>query len=385
MKVTVVGLGFVGKPLLEACVDAGYEVRGVDIDDHKLDEIVNSNLAAMVRVSNNLRDFTDSDVFVLALPTPIDPDRRSDLSQIRSICTLLATMLTETKLVVIESTYPPGTTRNIIIPLLKSDHKTNRVLVCYSPERLNPGDSDWNLSNTPKLYACEDPEAKKIAEEFYGKFIEQLIYVDNFEVAETAKLLENMYRYVNINFINEFQKNCESLGIDTLKVIEAASSKPFGFQKFLPSLGVGGHCIPIAPYHFLDTLKPVNTTNGFLEQGNLVNQSQASSVISKVEKHFSLKDKNVLVVGITYKAGVPDVRESPVLGIIENLKLRGSKVKWFDFWVQECNGEKSVNLDDIYDFVLICVKQPDFIITEVVRKNDVVIDISNGLNFRRLK
>lgn len=385
MKVTVIGLGFVGKPLVEHCLQADYEVTGVDISRERIEELEKSEIGRKVKFSDNIDVFNDSDIYILALPTPIDAEGRSNLEAIHTTCRRLASFISTDQVVIIESTYPPGTTRNSVIPALKAGHKDKKIQICYSPERINPGDNQWNLANTPKLFSCIDNETRQKVQSFYGNFVNELIYVESFEVAETAKLLENMYRFVNINFINEFQRNCELMGINSLEVIEAASSKPFGFQKFLPSLGVGGHCIPIAPFHFLDTLKTLHSTNSFLEQGNYINQSQASSVITKIEKYFPLRNKNVLIVGITYKFGVPDVRESPVIAVINDVKSRGANVKWFDTLVKEFNGEENGELDSAYDLVLICVKQPDPVISEVVRKNGIVIDISNGLEFRRLK
>lgn len=386
VKITVIGLGFVGLPLLKVLHEAGHKVFGIDISNEKIDSFKSNPDLDGIEFFSEIQPSMDTDAYVLALPTPLDEQNNPDLSALISICDKLGDFIDTNQVVIVESTYSVGTTRNVILPKLGKKIGEKQVKLIYSPERINPGDSSWNLKNTPKLVAAEDEFSAMKITELYGEICDHLVFVESYEIAESAKLLENIYRYVNINFINEFQQNCDVLGLEASKVIAAASTKPFGFHAFSPSLGVGGHCIPIAPHHFIESLKNQKIINGFIEHGKKINDTHFLRVIDKIEsKYEPLVDKKVLVVGVTYKPDVADVRESLAVTLITNLRNRGIKVSWFDPLVFTLNGEERSSLSTGADVALICVHQPDHVVLEILANSEIVLDISSGLDIRRLK
>lgn len=386
MRVAVVGVGFVGEPLLEALHLKGHEVMGIETQSQRIDYLISKSTLRGVKFSRELSSTENIDAFILALPTPLDAGNVPDLSALIEVCTLIGSMLSENQIVIVESTYAVGTTRNLLLPLLGKRIGISRVKLAYSPERINPGDLLWNFGNTAKLVAAESEQTKSSLIELYGNVFSNLVFVDSFEIAEAAKLLENIYRFININFINEFQQNCEALGLDSSKVISAASTKPFGFQAFLPSLGIGGHCIPIAPHHFMESLRMHGVSNGFIDYGNEINQRHLFQVIEKIERDYlNLTGKRILVAGVTYKPGVPDTRESPAVVLINHLRERGVQVSWYDPLVSSLNGENRAPITTEADLALICVEQPDHVVAEISANFDMVLDISLGLDIRRLK
>ncbi len=388
IKVSVVGLGFVGRPIVEACLSSEFEVIGIDINPEKLETSLRDFQNLKFKATSNLEEVSHSQIIILALPTPINPDGSSDLSALEQVSSNISSFVDENTLIIIESTYAPYTTRNVIAPLLcaKSGLNFENLLLAYSPERINPGDKYWNLRNTPKLLAGLNEKSLDMAKNFYSKFIDSLVMVDSLEIAETAKLLENIYRFVNISLVNEFQRNCEALGIEASKVIEAASSKPFGFQAFFPGIGIGGHCIPIAPIHFKGTLASHGASNGFIEYGIEINRQQILFIIEKIEREFfKLDDKRILVVGVTYKPAIPDIRESISIILINHLRKRGINVSWYDSLIDHFNGECNNSLEKGTDLALICIEQPNLILSNILEKCDTVLDISAGLEIKRLK
>lgn len=386
MKVTVIGLGFVGLPLVRELNQVGHNLIGIDNSREKIDFFETQQDFEDIAFSTDLHLAQESDAFVLALPTPIDSQSTPDLSALVQTCDNLGDFVNENQLVVIESTYPVSTTRNLLQPLLGKKIGAQSVKLVYSPERINPGDSVWNLKNTPKLVAAEDDFSKLKITELYGEVFDELVFVESYEIAESAKLLENIYRFININFINEFQQNCDALGLDASKVIAAASTKPFGFQAFSPSLGIGGHCIPIAPHHFMESLRNHKVSNGFIDYGNQINKIHLFRVIEKIERDYiDLSGKHVLVVGVTYKPKVPDTRESPAIALIRHLRERSIQVSWYDPLVSSLNGEERGALATGVDLALICVEQSDNVVSEILASTEFVLDISSGLDIRRLK
>lgn len=386
MKITVIGLGFVGYPLLKTLHKAGHTLVGIDISKEKIESFKSDPELNAIEFISRIELFSDADAFILALPTPLDEQNNPDLSAILSVCDKIGDVLNENQIVIIESTYPVRTTRNLILPKLGKNIGEKIVKLVYSPERINPGDPVWDLQNTPKLVAVEDEFSKRKIEELYGEVFQELVFVENYEIAEAAKLLENIYRYININFINEFQQNCDALGLEASKVIAAAGTKPFGFQSFLPSLGVGGHCIPIAPQHFISSLNENESSNGFINHGKKINQTHLMQVLKKIERDFiELNKKKVLVVGVTYKSGVADLRESPALRLIEILRKQENFVSWYDPLIEFFDSEKRVNLSEQSEVALICVNQSDQDLDKILQNNQIVLDISNGMEIRRLK
>jgi UDP-N-acetyl-D-glucosamine dehydrogenase len=259
-------------------------------------------------------------------------------------------------LVVIESTIQPGTTRKVVMPLLEkfSGLKNSEFLLAFSPERIDPANKKWNVTNTPKLVAGLTPKATDRAAAFYKTFVETVKTGSSPEVIETAKLLENSFRLVNISFINEIAQICSALQIDVREVIDAAASKPYGFMPFYPSVGVGGHCIPVDPSYLIAKAQEIGAPTSFINLANDLNRSLPRYFTGVAEEILGgLKNKKILVVGIAYKPEVSDVRETPAAGLIHELRSKGAEVAWHDDLVKEWNGEKSVPLASNYDLVVL--------------------------------
>jgi UDP-N-acetyl-D-glucosamine dehydrogenase len=387
LKVSVVGLGFVGRPIVEACLSCEFEVIGIDTNPEKLEVSVRDFQNLKFKATSNIEEVSNSQIIILALPTPLNPDGSSDLSALEQVSSNIASFVDENTLVIIESTYAPHTTRNVIAPLLcaKSGLNYENLLLAYSPERINPGDKKWNLRNTPKLLAGLNEKSVDTAKNFYSNFIDNLVMVDNLEIAETAKLLENIFRFVNISFINEFQDNCNSMGIDALKVIAAAETKPFGFIGFKPSLGIGGHCIPIAPFHFISALnQSKKNRNEFISLAKIKNDQQIDKVVESLINFTNgdIKHKKVLLVGITYKSDVADIRESPRVRLLERLKELGVNISWYDPLIMEFESEKASPLDTTYEIILLCTENESCF--NLVREKTVgqIIDLNHGLQLQ---
>lgn len=371
MKVTIVGQGYVGLPLSIAAAQAGYKVFGLDKDAKKIqmlgsghtviEDISNKELRAELKSGNYFptSDFSvikESKVVILCVPTPLANDRQPDLGVLEEALTTTAQYLTNGTLVIVESTIHPGASEDILIPLVKqsSQLEANQIQFAYSPERIDPTNNKWNIKNTPKLVAGNTPEASSKAMRFYGKFIEKIIRCESLKIAEMAKLLENTYRLVNISLINEIADYCEKININTVKVIEAASSKPYGFMPFYPGLGAGGHCIPVDPIYLMTAAQVMQSRIKLIEVAAEINQNRYKHFMDLATRRFgNLEDKRVLVVGVAYKSNVADVRETPVEALILALKEIGAKVSWHDDLVKEWNNEKSVAISNEFDLAII--------------------------------
>ena len=370
-KVSIVGLGYVGLPLCIAAVKSNYEVVGVDLSEAKVDlinrgksyveDILDADILALndsgrFKATVDYKDISGSEIIVICVPTPLSKNSQPDLSFIESAATSISNFISKGTLIILESTVMPGTTRDFFIPKLEQAAKLNREEfdVAFSPERIDPMNKTWNLKNTPKIVSGFTPQARLKALDFYSKFVDNLIKCESLEVAETAKLLENSFRFINISFINEISVFCHKLGINLLEVINAASSKPYGFMSFYPSIGVGGHCIPVDPLYLANAAKSVGVSSRFIDLADQINQEMPAYFVERAEEKVGrLENKRVLVVGISYKSNVADVRESPVETLIAGLKQKGARVFWHDDLVKEWNGEKSVALSNEYDLAVI--------------------------------
>ena len=371
MKITVVGQGYVGLPLAIAAGNAGYTVYGLDNNVEKINSLV-SGISVIEDLtddvikesidSNRYQPTTDigvvadSEVVLICVPTPLSPDHKPDLEVLISAITNVGKNLTAESLVIIESTIEPGTCRNILLPILlkESGLKLGEFEIAYSPERIDPTNKKWGIGNTPKLVAGLTDNAAKRAEKFYGKFIDSITICSSLEIAETAKLLENSFRLVNITFINEVAIFCQKIGIDITEVISAAATKPYGFMPFYPGVGVGGHCIPVDPIYLANAAKAVGVPSRFIELADQINQEMPGYFVGRAEEKIGgLQAKKVLVVGVSYKPNVADIRESPVESLITGLKQKGAQVSWHDDLVKDWNGEKSVELSSEFDLAII--------------------------------
>jgi UDP-N-acetyl-D-glucosamine dehydrogenase len=371
MKITVIGQGYVGLPLAIAASQNSYIVSGFDINAEKIvqlskgkspiedlkNEDIASAIAAKVYVpTTNPECINDSNVVVVCVPTPLTGDNKPDLTNLFHAINLVSVRLTRGMLIIIESTIEPGTCREKILPILVSGSgfTPSEINLVYSPERIDPINKKWHIGNTPKLISGNSERAVKKAIDFYSKFITTLVECDSLEIAETAKLLENSFRLVNISFINELAKFCNKMNIDIQEVIKVASTKPHGFMPFYPSIGVGGHCIPVDPLYLANKATEIGAPIRLIDLAAGVNQEMPGYFVGRAEEKVGgLKSKKVLVVGVSYKPNVADVRESPVEALIAGLKQKGAQVFWHDDLVKEWNGEKSVALSNEYDLAII--------------------------------
>ncbi len=367
MQVAIVGQGYVGLPLAIAAANAGHHVVGIDTNPKQIallsrglspiGDISDSDISAVIasehyRATDNFQSVSTAEIVIICVPTPLDTDYNPDLSFLESALKSIAPDLTTDSLVIIESTVAPGTTRNLVAELLTKSGKPFDL--AYSPERIDPANSTWNVTNTPKLVAGLSEQATKRAVSFYRSFVKTVTTGSSLEVIETAKLLENSFRLVNISFINEVAQFCAALKIDVREVVDAAATKPYGFMPFYPSAGVGGHCIPVDPKYLASKAAEIGVPSRFIDLAHEINLSLPSYFAGVATGMLgSLKDKKILVVGIAYKPDVADSRETPAAGIITALRTAGAVVSWHDDFVNEWKNETSAPLTDTYDLAIL--------------------------------
>lgn len=371
MIISVIGQGYVGLPIALSAASSGFEVKGVDNDHNKVANL-NSGVTSIKDVdlkiiselvsSGKYLATTDysiiekSAIVLICVPTPLNLEYKPDLSYLIASVKSAGKFLSRGTLVVVESTVAPGTTRNIIVKILEQESglESNDFLIAFSPERIDPSNKKWNVKNTPKLVAGLTSEATKQAVNFYSKFIDNIVMCESIEVAETAKLLENSFRLINISFINELSIFCSKLGVDVNEVINAASTKPYGFMPFYPSLGVGGHCIPVDPIYLSEKASQIGTPMQIIDVASKVNINMPEYFAGRAEERIgNLRDKKIIIIGVAYKPNVTDIRETPVEALILGLIRRGAQVSWHDDLVKEWNGSKSVALSSNYDLAII--------------------------------
>jgi UDP-N-acetyl-D-glucosamine dehydrogenase len=361
MKVSIIGQGYVGLTISVFAAEH-HTVVGFDMNQGVVDAlnsgrshiegVASSDLAKWIaagkyQATTNAAEIAGSDVVVIAVPTPLTKDRKPDLAFVEAACKTIGENLKTPALIINESTSFPGTVRNLIKPEIEK-HLGGSVehLYAVSPERVDPGRVDWDQKNTPRLYAGLTPAASKGVREFYSTFCDNLVEVSSPEVAEAAKLFENTFRQVNIALVNEFAQIAHALGISVYETLDAAATKPYGFMKFMPSAGVGGHCIPVDPSYLADTAARVGVPATFIERANEVNLEMAAYVVGRVaaDNGGSLSGKKVQVVGVSYKPNVADTRETPAELVIVELKKAGAVVTWHDPVVQSWRGGQSSDL-----------------------------------------
>jgi UDP-N-acetyl-D-glucosamine dehydrogenase len=370
-KICIIGLGYVGLPIAVAAAESGNTVYGYDtnlskvsslelgisyiedVDERTLKELLNKK---SLIISKEPKDIDELDTLLICVPTPLSSEREPDLSALLKATKLAGEMLRSGMLVIVESTVEPGTITNVVLPLLvkTSGLASTEFFVSFSPERIDPGNKVWNLKNTTKLVSGINQISTQRAMRFYQSFVNNLFECSTIEVAETAKLLENTFRLINISFINELSIFCDIQNIPIGEVIAAASTKPYGFMPFYPSIGVGGHCIPVDPIYLASAARKVGSPTRFIDLANQVNQEMPMRFVNRaIEKIGNLNGKKILVIGIAYKANVADVRESQVASLISELRVKGATVVWHDDLVKEWNNEKSVTLSSDFDLAII--------------------------------
>jgi UDP-N-acetyl-D-glucosamine dehydrogenase len=359
--VGIVGLGYVGLPLAVVMAEAGYKVIGVDLDPDKIaalrqgrsyiEDVSGEVLARLVRegkleASDEFSALARADGVSICVPTPLRKTGDPDLSFIVSSTQALRPALHRGMVVILESTTYPGTTREMVLPELEAGGLKvgEDIFLAFSPERVDPGREDWTTRNTPKVIGGITPACTQVAVSMYTAGMENIVPVSSAEVAEMTKLLENTFRAVNIGLVNEMALMCDRLGIDVWEVIDAAASKPFGFMRFTPGPGLGGHCIPIDPLYLSWKLKSVKYNARFIELASEINTNMPRYVVSRVQDALNqagkpLKGARLLVIGVAYKPNVSDVRESPALDVIGLLREKGAAVDYFDPFVPSIEHE----------------------------------------------
>ena len=400
--VAIVGAGYVGMPLARAFAEGGKTVVLVDIDDEvvaginrgesHIGDVPSEGLkplvdAGRVTATTDYDVLKDADAILIALPTPLSSQREPDLSIVTAAARDIAPRLRNGHVVVLESTTYPGTTRECLQPILEGGglKAGEDFHLAFSPERVDPGRTDWTTSNTPKLLGGLTPACTERATEIYGSAVETIIPMSSPETAEMSKLLENIFRAVNIALVNELAQLCERMNLDVWEVVEAAGTKPFGFMSFKPGPGLGGHCIPIDPFYLTWKAREYDFATEFIDLAGKVNANMpyfCRSLISQALNHGaqkSLKGSRVLVLGVAYKSDIDDVRESPAEKIIELLRKAGSEVDYHDPHVTEFDGSRSVEYaPERYDCVVIVTAHSSIDYDDLVQRAQIVVDLRNA-------
>jgi UDP-N-acetyl-D-glucosamine dehydrogenase len=383
MRVAIIGLGYVGLPLAIAFADAGVDVIGIDVDAAKvaalgegrshIEDVSDERLAAALarcRFSTRMVDAREADAVLICVPTPLNANREPELGALLSVGRGLGSVVRSGQTIVLESTTFPGTTREYIKPLLEESglHAGEDFALAFSPERVDPGRTDYTIATTPKIVGGLTPACTSAAMAVYAHVCEQLVPVGTPEIAEMAKLLENIFRSVNIALVNELSMLAERMGIDVWEVIDAASTKPYGFMRFEPGPGMGGHCLPVDPFYLTWRAREFDFATEFIELAGKVNQDMPYFCLQRIEQTLNdqlkpVRGSRILVLGVSYKPGVGDIRESPALKIIDLLLERGADVCYHDRFVPELAqaGLKHVELEeglDGADLVVIVTAHP---------------------------
>jgi UDP-N-acetyl-D-glucosamine dehydrogenase len=390
MRVAIIGQGYVGLTIAVGAAGAGHAVIGFDLNQDLVDRlnsgkshiegISDSQIAGFISsgvfvASADSSVLDGSDVIVIAVPTPLDGDRNPDLSYVHAASELINQQVKSPVLIINESTSYPGTLRKEIAARITSVGH----LFASSPERVDPGNTQWGTKNTPRLIGGLTPAAVAKAREFYASFCDSIIEVSSPEVAEAAKIFENTFRQVNIALVNEFAQITDALGISSREVIEAAATKPYGFMPFNPGPGVGGHCIPVDPSYLAHVANEVGVPATFIKRANEVNLAMPAYVVKRVVAGAggSIAGKSVVVVGVSYKANVADTRETPAAAVIDLLRAQGANVVWHDDLVGSWRGESSTTLGD-FDIAVVVTKH-DGVSEAAIKASKYVFDCTGTI------
>ncbi|MEL7627336.1 MAG: nucleotide sugar dehydrogenase [Anaerolineaceae bacterium] len=361
-NISVLGLGYVGLPLAITFANAGFNVTGIDPNEEKVEmlnrgesyisDVTNAQLrkhidAGRLRATTDYSVLSEIDAVSICVPTPLRKTGDPDMSFISSASEQIAPYLHRSMVIVLESSTYPGTTREFVLPKLTNESNLKvgeDFFLAFSPERVDPGRKDFTTVNTPKVLGGITPACTEVAKAWYEQAIETIVPVSTAEVAEMAKLLENTFRMINISMVNELSQMCERLDVDVWEVIDAAATKPFGFMKFTPGPGLGGHCIPIDPLYLSWKMKTLNYTTRFIDLASEINTGQPRYVVNRIQDALNrykkpLNGSKVLILGVAYKPNINDMRESPALDIIHLLREKGAIVTYYDPFVPELDYE----------------------------------------------
>jgi UDP-N-acetyl-D-glucosamine dehydrogenase len=412
MKVGIMGLGYVGLPLAVAFGEQGHDVIGLDVDPRRVDaaargesyveDVPSERVRAVgdrLRATSRHADLAGADAIVIAVPTPLTRNREPDLGPLSAAGSALAGVLQKDQLVVLESTTYPGTTRERLVPLLEESGLAagRDFSVAYSPERVDPGRTDHTLRTTPKLIGGYTAACLDRARALYEQVCDRVIALSSLESAELAKLLENVFRSVNIALVNELAILCDRMGIDVWEVVDAAATKPYGFMRFDPGPGMGGHCLPVDPFYLAWKAREFDTPTEFIELAGEVNQRMPYFCVEKVTEALNdaakpVRGSRIAIIGVAYKPGVGDVRESPALKIMRLLAARGGELAYHDDYVPELP-ERSLSsepLDAVLagcDAAVIVTAHPGLDVERVVEAAPLVVDfrgVTRGIAARHL-
>jgi UDP-N-acetyl-D-glucosamine dehydrogenase len=395
MKVSIIGQGYVGLPLAHSLVSAGFDVTGVDIDDSKvaqlnkgmtvIEDVTDDQVLSMLKTSRYIASskysqIAESDVVVICVPTPLSESQEPDLSALTSAVRAVAQVAKSGALVINESTSFPGTVRNLIINVFREIRPSESFDFACAPERVDPGNSVWDHKNTPRLIGGLTVRALSRAVDFYSTVCDQVVPVSSPEVAEFAKLLENSFRQINISLVTELAHISSSSGVNIYEVIEAAATKPYGFMKFVPSVGVGGHCIPVDPMYLSWFAKQKGSKMELIEIAQKINNQRPKNVAQRAVDLAGKMPARILIVGMGYKPNTSDLRQSPSVEIYRILKNAGHNVRWFDSFVDYFDGNESET--NFTDFDLIIYAQPDknFNVENFARLKTKILDCTGRLS-----
>jgi UDP-N-acetyl-D-glucosamine dehydrogenase len=400
MTVGVIGIGYVGLPLVVAFAEAGDRVIALDVDAQKvsavsagrsyIEDVPSESLQAVlpqVRATTRYADLAQAEALLICVPTPLTENREPDLGPLNAASRALAQVLQPGQLVVLESTTYPGTTRERLVPLLEESglRLGEDLNVAFSPERVDPGRTDFTLRNTPKVVGGMTPACADRAAELYSRVCDHIVRVTSPEAAELTKLLENIFRSVNIALVNELAILADRMGIDIWEVVDAASTKPYGFMRFEPGPGMGGHCLPVDPFYLTWRAREFHMSTEFIELAGKINQQMPYHCVERIEQALNdaakpVKGSRILVLGASYKGGVGDVRESPALRIMEVLKARGGLVSYHDQYVPTLPelGLESVSLEPSLseaDAVVLVTAHPGLDYISIASRTALFVDL----------
>jgi len=402
-EIAIIGAGYVGMPHAQTFADAGKRVvlvdaqqavvDGINRGESHIEDVRSQDLkklvdAGLITATTNFGIVGECAAVVIAVPTPLSPQREPDLGYVESAARSIAPHLNKGHVVVLESTTYPGTTREVLQPVLEEGSGLKAgtdFFLAFAPERVDPGRTDWTTKSTPKVVGGIDPASTKAAADLYRSALDNVHEVSTAESAELTKLLENIFRSVNIALVNELAQLCDRMDIDVWEVIEAAATKPFGFMPFQPGPGLGGHCIPLDPYYLAWKAREFDFNTRFIELAGEINNNMpyfCRSVISQALNHRaqkSLKGSKILLVGVAYKADIGDVRESPAEKVLKLLRNAGADVSYHDPHVPEFDGLRSVPLDPkAYDCIAIVTAHTSIDYDALVDEAAVVVDLRNA-------
>lgn len=391
--VVVLGLGYVGLPLAVSAANSGYSVIGFDVDQDKIQklkkgisestEVSHEMLLELqkhgfLQLTSHLTSLHKPAIFVIAVPTPLNMKREPELSMLESACEIIGSNISEGSLVINESTSYIGTLTQFIMPKISYLSNLSEIDFAVAPERIDPGNKIWNLNSTPRIVSGINERSTIRTKDFYSRFCLDVRTVSKPEVAEATKLFENTFRQVNIALVNEFSKIVNGFNLSTHEIIQAAASKPYGFMSFYPSIGVGGHCIPIDPTYLNYSAELIGLESSFINLSNKVNLDASREIALRILKIFDgdLNERKIQIAGISYKPNTSDIRESPALLLIKELSSLGATVSWHDPLVIECNGENSVSLDTNIDVGLIVTPHNEIDFSAWKHSGVLVLDLS---------